>query len=121
MRVFPERMRRNLETVGRILNQRKNVPEIQRCKTCGLPKEELVKRRQNGWFLDRHHYHNGDRNIIVTEHFCSAACVSLENNKTQGVYGIADRGMLPAENPQNHPREFPPGAPLPTAKPAKAQ
>lgn len=103
-----ERMRKNLETAGKILNDRANVPEIQYCKTCGVTMEEYKKRcRKNDWFLNRHHYHQGDRNIIVTEHFCSAVCVSLENNKTQGVYGMPDQGMLPSDNPKNHPREFP--------------
>lgn len=99
-----ERMRKNLETAGKILNERSNVPEIQFCKTCGITMEDYQKRcRKNDWFLNRPHYRQGDRNIIDVEHFCSAACVSLENNKTQGVYGISDQGMTPDMNPKNHP------------------
>lgn len=106
--VLYERMRRNLEIAGRILNDRSNVPEIQYCKTCRITMEDYQKKsRKNDWYLNRHHYHQGDHNVIVTEHFCSAACVCYENNKTQGVYGIADQGMLPSDNPKNHPREFP--------------
>jgi hypothetical protein len=100
--------RSNLEIMGKILNDRSNVPEVQCCKTCGLSFADMQRRsRKNDWFLNRPHYHQGDRNIIDVDHFCSAACVSLENNKTQGVYGMADRGMLASDNPQNHPREFP--------------
>jgi hypothetical protein len=101
-------MRKNLEVAGKILNQRSNVPETQHCKICDLSLDEYKRRcRKNDWFLNRPHYHDGDRNIIDVDHFCSAACVSLENNRTQGVYGISDQGMLPSDNPQNHPREFP--------------
>ena len=104
-----EKMRKNLETAGRILNDRANVPEIQKCKTCGKTYEQIVKEghRRNGWFLDRPYYKEGDRNVILVSHFCSAACVSLENNQTQGVYGMSDRGMTPDMNKKNHPREFP--------------
>jgi hypothetical protein len=28
----------------------------------------------------------------------------MNNNKTQGTYGVADQGMLPSDNPKNHPR-----------------
>lgn len=98
------RMRKNIEIAGRILNERSNVPEIQYCKTCGLTMEDYQKRtRKNDWFLNRPHYHEGDRNIIDVDHFCSAACVSYENNKTQGVYGISDQGMTQDMNPKNHP------------------
>jgi len=102
------KMRQNLEVAGHILNDRSNVPEVQNCKTCGLTFDDMVKRtRKNDWFLNRPHYHEGDHNIIDVDHFCSAACVSMENNKTQGVYGLPDRGMVPGDNPANHPREFP--------------
>lgn len=104
-----EKMRKNIETAGRILNDRANVPEIQKCKTCGITFEQLIKggSRKNDWFLNRPRYKEGDRNVILVDHFCSAACISLENNKTQGVYGMSDRGMTPDMNKRNHPREFP--------------
>jgi hypothetical protein len=97
-------MRTNLEIAGKILNERSNVPEVQHCKTCGVSFEDYKRScRKNDWFLNRPFYHEGDRNIIDQDHFCSAACVSLENNKTQGVYGMSDRGMTPYDNPKNHP------------------
>lgn len=98
-----DRMRKNLEIAGKILNERTNVPEVQRCKTCKITWQKFLETaRRTDWFLNRPHYHPSDRNIIVVDHFCSAACVSLENNKTQGVRGISDHGMLPSDNPQNH-------------------
>lgn len=97
------KMRRNLELSGKILNERINVPEIQKCETCGLTYEELMKKsRMRDWFLNRPYYDKDDRNIIHVMHFCSAACVSLYNNKTQGVHGVADRGMLRTDNPNAH-------------------
>lgn len=118
------RMRANLEIAGKILNERYNVPEREFCKTCGISKESFLARtRRNDWYLNRAHYKDGDRNIIESDHFCSAACLSLENNKTQGTYGVSDQGMTPDMNPRNHPREFDPGhgmgQPLPMAKAAK--
>jgi hypothetical protein len=98
------KMRSNLETVGKLLNARVNLPEEQYCKTCERSLADLGANAKRGWFLDRPHYRNGDRNIIDVDHFCSAACLSLENNRTQGVYGLSDRGMLPHDNPRNHPR-----------------
>lgn len=98
------RMRKNLEIAGRILNERSNLPEEQHCKTCGKTFEQYkTTSRKNDWFLNRPRYRDGDRNIIDVEHFCSAVCISLENNKTQGVYGISDQGMTPDMNPKNHP------------------
>jgi hypothetical protein len=97
-------MRRNCTTAGTIINSRINAPGDQRCKTCGLTYEDLKKRGKPDWWLNRPYYDKEDRNIIHVDHFCSAACVSMENNKTQGVRGIADQGMLPSMNPKNHPR-----------------
>jgi hypothetical protein len=100
-------MRRNCTTAGTIINSRINAPDDQRCKTCGKTYAAFRKTGKPDWFLNRPYYDPEDRNIILVSHFCSAACVSLENNKTQGVYGIADRGMLPTDNPKNHPRDVP--------------
>ena len=101
-------MRKNCQTAGQTLNARVNLPSEQRCKTCRITYADMqARKRGNDWFLNRPHYHPEDRNIILVDHFCSAACVSLENNKTQGVSGVADRGMLPSDNPRNHPRQVP--------------
>ena len=98
-----KKMRHNCELSGKILNERINVPEVQRCKTCGKTFDDLVKdSRMRDWFLNRPYYDKNDRNIIHVDHFCSASCLSLENNKTQGVKGIPDRGMLRTDNPKNH-------------------
>lgn len=99
-----KRIREMSEIAGKIINDRINTPEIQKCKTCGLTYEELRKRGKPDWFLNRPHYDPTDRNIILVDHFCSANCISLENNKTQGVRGVSDRGMLASDNPRNHPR-----------------
>jgi hypothetical protein len=95
-------MRHNCELAGQILNGRINVPEIQRCKTCGLTYDDMRKAGKPDWFLNRPHYSAKDRSIIEVDHFCSGACVSMENNKTQGVHGMPDRGMLRTDNPANH-------------------
>jgi len=100
-------MRRNCTTAGEIINSRINAPGDQRCATCGTTLADFKKRGKPDWWLNRPYYDKDDRNIIHVAHYCSAACVSLENNKTQGVRGIADRGMLPGDNPKNHPRTHP--------------
>lgn len=97
-------MRKNCVIAGTILNTRINAPGDQKCKTCGLTYEGLKRKGKPDWWLNRPYYDREDRNIIHVDHFCSSACVSLENNKTQGVRGIADQGMLAKDNPQNHPR-----------------
>ena len=98
-------MRKNCTLAGTIINSRINAPGDQQCKTCGLTYEKLKARGKPDWFLNRPYYDPEDRTIIHVSHYCSAACVSLENNKTQGVRGIADRGMLPSDNPKNHPHQ----------------
>ena len=96
------KMRGNSTIAGTIINSRINTPGDQRCKTCGMTYEALRKGNKPDWWLNRPHYNAEDRNIIEVDHYCSAACVSMENNKTQGVRGIADRGMLRSDNPDNH-------------------
>lgn len=103
-------MRHNIEVAGKIINDRVNAPEVQRCKTCGKTFDQLLKGGKRDWFLNRPHYDPKDRNIILVDHFCSANCVSLENNKTQGVRGISDRGMLRSDNPKNHEIDLAKGA-----------
>lgn len=98
------KMRENCTTAGTILNSRINAPGDQHCETCKMTYEDLKKRGKPDWWLNRPYYDKEDRNIIHVAHFCSASCVSMENNKTQGVKGIADRGMLASDNPKNHPR-----------------
>lgn len=100
-----KRMRERCELAGKVLNTRVNTPDRQKCKVCGISFENFKKKGKPDWWLNRPHYHPEDRNIILVDHFCSAACVSRENNKTQGVYGIPDQGMLPQDNPVNHPRQ----------------
>jgi hypothetical protein len=99
-----QKMRANCTIAGTIINSRINAPGDQKCKTCGLTFEKLKAKGKPDWWLNRPHYDKDDRNIIHVDHFCSAACVSQENNKTQGVRGVADQGMLPSDNPKNHPR-----------------
>lgn len=97
-------MRKNCTTAGTIINSRINAPGDQRCETCGKTYEDLKKTGKPDWWMNQPYYDPEDRNIIHVRHFCSAACVSLHNNKTQGVHGVADQGMLPSMNPKNHPR-----------------
>lgn len=99
------KMRANCTIAGTILNERINAPRDQHCKTCKVTLAEFKERGKPDWWLNRPHYNAEDRNIIEVDHFCSAACVSMENNKTQGTYGVADQGMLPRMNPKNHPRQ----------------
>lgn len=99
-----DRMKHNFEFAGRVLAARANQPEVQKCKTCGITWDEFIKTsRKPDWFLNRPFYMEGNRNVILVSHFCSASCVSFENNRTQGVRGIPDRGMLNSDNPKNHP------------------
>lgn len=105
------KMRKNCEMAGGILNGRINVPELQKCATCGRTYDELIAgSRMRDWFLNKPYYDKEDRNIIHVLHFCSAACISAYNHQTQGVSGVSDRGMLRRDNPGNHPRDFPPEA-----------
>lgn len=97
-------MRKNTTIAGTIINDRINTPGDQKCKTCKITYEKMRAKGKPDWFLNRPYYDKEDRNIIHVEHFCSAVCVSLENNKTQGIKGVADQGMLAKDNPQNHPR-----------------
>jgi hypothetical protein len=98
------KMRANCTIAGTIINSRINTPGDQKCKTCGLTYEKLKANGKPDWWLNKPHYDPEDHNIILVDHFCSSACVSFYNNKTQGVRGIPDQGMLPKDNPANHPR-----------------
>jgi hypothetical protein len=100
-----DKMRRNCKLAGTIINERINAPSDQSCKGCGLTYAKLKEKGKPDWWLNRPYYDKEDRNIIHVDHFCSAACVSMENNKTQGTYGVSDQGMLPKMNPHNHPRQ----------------
>jgi len=100
------KMRKNCESAGKLINSRINTPEVQKCETCRKTYDELIKGgRIRDWFLNQPYYDKDDRNIIHVRHFCSAACISLYNNKTQGVRGVADQGMRPQDNPKNHPHQ----------------
>jgi len=98
-------MRHNCELAGQILNGRINVPEDQRCETCKKTYDSLVKSGMRDWFLNQPYYDKEDRSIIRVRHFCSSACISHYNNRTQGIRGVADRGMVPSDNPKLHPRQ----------------
>jgi hypothetical protein len=97
------KMRGNSTIAGTIINSRINTPGDQKCKTCGMTYEQLRKGNKPDWWLNKPHYDPNDHNIIIVDHFCSSACVSFYNNKTQGVKGIADQGMTPDMNPHLHP------------------
>jgi hypothetical protein len=71
-----------------------------------LTYEDLKKRGKPDWWMNKPYYDKEDRNIIHVLHFCSSACVSLENNQTQGVRGVADQGMLRTDNPANHKQDL---------------
>lgn len=101
-----DRMRKNLDITGRILNERINVPELQKCQHCGISFEDFTKTsHRNDWVLNRPHYDAHDRQIIRVQHFCSMACVAMSNQGKDGIVGVSDRGMLRSDNPKNHPRE----------------
>jgi hypothetical protein len=92
------RMRKNCEIASYALNQRITADDNQsRCKTCGGP-----KKANKQWALVRPH-RNPVTQLVENDYFCQIACVALENQKTQGVKGVSDRGMLNADNPENHP------------------
>jgi hypothetical protein len=97
------KMRANCTTAGKLINERINAPGDQHCKTCKITLAAFKAKGKPDWWLNSPHYDPDDHNIIIVDHFCSAACVSMNNNKTQGTYGVADQGMLPSDNPKNHP------------------
>jgi hypothetical protein len=101
------RMRKNCTLGGTILNERINDQSIQRCFTCKKSIEELNKRPGGfrGWRMSRPRYHPEDRNIKIVDNFCSDICIAMAHQKEQGVRGVPDRGMLPSDNPENHPRQ----------------
>jgi hypothetical protein len=103
-------MRSNCVTAGTILNERINAENAQRCFTCKLSAEELQKRPGGfrGWRMDRPHRHPEDMNITIVDHFCSDICIARANQESQGVRGVADRGMLPSDNPKLHPKQVDP-------------
>jgi hypothetical protein len=106
--VLLAKMRSNCTLAGTILNQRINEPLIQRCFTCKKSLEELTREKGSGfrdWKMNRPHRSKTDPNIIQVDHFCSERCIALANQKEQGIRGVADRGMMPADNPKNHPRQ----------------
>lgn len=96
-------MRKNCMIAGTLINSRINSQEDQKCEVCKMTFSQLQQKGKPDWWLNRPYYDKEDRNIIHVMHFCSANCVSLHNNQTQGVKGIADRGMRPQDNPKNHP------------------
>lgn len=101
-------MRSNCTIAGTILNERINEPKMEKCKTCHISWDDYQRRpgtHGKDWVLRRPHYHPEDRHIIVVDVFCSMACVARENQVSQGVRGVADRGMIPSDNPRNHPRQ----------------
>jgi hypothetical protein len=96
------RMRKNCEIASYALNARITADDNKaRCKTCGG-----AKKANKQWALVRPK-RDPTTNLIVNEHFCQLACVALENQKKDGVKGISDRGMLPSDNPANHPHLHP--------------
>ena len=101
-----DKLKKNFELAGRILAERANQPEAQNCEMCGVSWEEFSKTsRKSDWYSNSPYYKEGSRSCILVRHFCSAACYSYYNNKTQGgARCIPDRGMVPGDNPKNHPR-----------------
>lgn len=92
------RMRKNCEISGHTLNERiSHDDESAKCHVCGGGRKQG---RQ--WYLLRPFIHPVTR-IIQNRYFCDISCVVRENHANQGVAGISDRGMLPSDNPKNHP------------------
>ena len=92
------RMRKNAELAGEVLNVRiTSDVEKERCHYCGQ-----TKPINKQWCLVRAIYHPVTRKP-VNQYFCSPICVAMENKRQGGTAGIADRGMMPSDNPENHP------------------
>lgn len=94
------RMRTNTETAAKALNNRISADDAQAvCETCKTPKQ--VNRQ---WALVR-----PKRDLATGQvrnyYYCSLACVALENQKTQGVFAVSDRGMLKEHNPRPQPTD----------------
>lgn len=88
------RMRKNCEIAGQTLNSRLSHDDITaKCVTCGGGRKQG---RQ--WALIRPFMDPLTR-TPKNQYFCDIFCVATENQKTHGVHGVSDRGMLPSDNP----------------------
>lgn len=93
------KMRQNSEIAAQVLNQRITGDAArEKCKTCDGP----MKGRD--WMLRRPHRDPTTQGII-TDVFCCVSCVALENQKTQGVLAVSDRGMVSSDNPRPQPTD----------------
>lgn len=94
------RMRENSKIASLALNQRITADNNKdRCEFCGGPKKSNKQ-----WALVRP-YRDPLTLLVRNHYFCSIECVALMNRRDQGVYGVSDQGMIPAMNPQFHPKE----------------
>lgn len=92
------RMRENCKHASLTLNARITADNNKdRCEFCGGPKKSNKQ-----WALVRP-YRDPVTLLPMNHFFCSIECVALMNRRSQGVYGVSDRGMLPEMNPQFHP------------------
>jgi hypothetical protein len=83
------RMRTMAETGARILNNRITADTVDtKCHHCGGHK---LPNRQ--WALVRP-YRDPKTGTLGNYYFCSARCIALENQKSQGIAAIPDRGMV---------------------------
>ncbi len=84
------RMRKNQDMAAKIINTRitSGAEENKaKCATCGGSK------KGRDWCL-RRPYRDQTTLLIQTKYFCSVVCVALENQKTQGVAAVSDRGLV---------------------------
>lgn len=97
------RMRENCKHASETLNARITADsDKDRCEFCGGP-----KRINKQWAMVRP-YRDPVTLLPRNRFFCSIECVALMNRRNQGVYGVSDQGMLPAHNPQFHPKDTTP-------------
>jgi hypothetical protein len=97
------RMRENCKVASETLNARITADsDKDRCEFCGGP-----KRVNKQWAMVRP-YRDPVTLLPRNRFFCSIECVALMNRRNQGVYGVSDQGMLPAHNPQFHPKDTSP-------------
>lgn len=94
------RMRRNTELASKALNARISLDDTKaRCATC-----QGAKKPNKQWALIRPR-RDEKTGQILNIFYCSMACVALENQRTQGTYGVSGQGMTKDMNPHNHPKQ----------------
>jgi hypothetical protein len=90
------RMREMCELAARTLEKRRTEEtENTKCSICGVTKKKLGNRN---WRMVKPK-RDPKTLVLVTEYFCSDACIVEGNRREHGISAMSDRGMLPGDDP----------------------